>query len=248
MRKILMLAITAIVSTTLQAQYSGQVPTNMGGASQNAAAGAAIANFLGPVNEAYQKRREIDLDKFQGSPYTSNTFTPTILKYNDEVVGNIYYRYNALNEEIEIKKTSSEDEPYKALVKDKEISLLINAKPLSFKTFVTEKKETINGYLTLLQKGNTYDLYQRTLVKFTEGQPAQNSFVAAVPSRFTKFTEYYFQKDGVNRIDQIPQKNKKLLKLIDASKREDLKIFLKENNLNIKNEQDLIKVFDYLNS
>tara|TARA_R110000751_G_scaffold55554_3_gene119095 strand:+ start:5050 stop:5796 length:747 start_codon:yes stop_codon:yes gene_type:complete len=248
MRKILMLAITAIVSTTLQAQYSGQVPTNMGGASQNAAAGAAIANFLGPVNEAYQKRREIDLDKFQGSPYTSNTFAPTILKYNDEVVGNIYYRYNALNEEIEIKKTSSEDEPYKALVKDKEVSLLINAKPLSFKTFVTEKNETINGYLTLLQKGNTYDLYQRTLVKFTEGQPAQNSFVAAVPSRFTKFTEYYFQKDGVNRIDQIPQKNKKLLKLIDASKREDLKIFLKENNLNIKNEQDLIKVFDYLNS
>ncbi|MBU2900063.1 MAG: hypothetical protein ABJO28_01560 [Maribacter dokdonensis] len=248
MRKILMLAITAIVSTTLQAQYSGQVPTNMGGASQNAAAGAAIANFLGPVNEAYQKRREIDLDKFQGSPYTSNTFAPTILKYNDEVVGNIYYRYNALNEEIEIKKTSSEDEPYKALVKDKEISLLINAKPLSFKTFVTEKNETINGYLTLLQKGNTYDLYQRTLVKFTEGQPAQNSFVAAVPSRFTKFTEYYFQKDGVNRIDQIPQKNKKLLKLIDASKREDLKIFLKENNLNIKNEQDLAKVFDYLNS
>ncbi|WP_286812954.1 MULTISPECIES: hypothetical protein [unclassified Maribacter] len=248
MRKILMLAITAIVSTTLQAQYSGQVPTNMGGASQNAAAGAAIANFLGPVNEAYQKRREIDLDKFQGTPYTSNTFAPTILKYNDEVVGNIYYRYNALNEEIEIKKTSSEDEPYKALVKDKEVSLLINAKPLSFKTFVTEKNETINGYLTLLQKGNTYDLYQRTLVKFTEGQPAQNSFVAAVPSRFTKFTEYYFQKDGVNRIDQIPQKNKKLLKLIDASKREDLKIFLKENNLNIKNEQDLIKVFDYLNS
>lgn len=243
-----MLAITAIVSTTLQAQYSGQVPTNMGGASQNAAAGAAIANFLGPVNEAYQKRREIDLDKFQGSPYTSNTFAPTILKYNDEVVGNIYYRYNALNEEIEIKKTSSEDEPYKALVKDKEISLLINAKPLSFKTFVTEKNETVNGYLTLLQKGNTYDLYQRTLVKFTEGQPAQNSFVAAVPSRFTKFTEYYFQKDGVNRIDQIPQKNKKLLKLIDASKREDLKIFLKENNLNIKNEQDLAKVFDYLNS
>ena len=40
MKKILMFAITAIASTTLQAQYSGQVPTNLGGASQNAAAGA----------------------------------------------------------------------------------------------------------------------------------------------------------------------------------------------------------------
>jgi len=248
MKKILMLAITAIVSTNLQAQYAGQVPTNMGGASQNTAVGAAIANFLGPVNEAYQKRREIDLDKFQGSPYTSNTFAPTTLKYNDEVVGSIYYRYNALNEEIEIKKTSSEEEAYQALVKDKEISLLINAKPLSFKTFVTEKNTTINGYLSLIHKGNRYDLYERTLVKFTEGQPAQNSFVAAVPNRFTKFTEYYFQKDGVNRIDQIPQKNKKLIKLIDGAKREQLKVFLKQNNLNIKNEQDLIRVFVYLNS
>ena len=248
MKKILLLAITVIASTTLQAQYSGQVPTNLGGASQNAAAGAAIANFLGPVNEAYQKRREIDLDKFQGSPYTSNTFAPTVLKYNDEVVGSIYYRYNALNEEIEIKKTASEDEAYQALVKDKEISLLVNAKPLSFKTFVTEKNATINGYLSLIKKGSKYDLYERTLVKFTEGQPAQNSFVAAVPSRFTKFTEFYFQKSDVNRIDQIPQKNKKLIKLVDESKREELKVYLKENNLNIKSEQDLIKVFDYLNS
>tara|TARA_R110000764_G_scaffold182371_1_gene268215 strand:- start:37 stop:783 length:747 start_codon:yes stop_codon:yes gene_type:complete len=248
MKKIILFAITVIASTTLPAQYSGQIPTNLGGASQNAAAGAVISNFLGPVNEAYQKRREIDLDKFQGSPYTSNTFAPTVLKYNDEVVGAIYYRYNALNEEIEIKKTSSEDEAYQALVKDKEISLLINSKPLSFKTFVTEKNSTINGYLSLIQKGSKYDLYERTLVKFTEGQPAQNSFVAAVPSRFTKFTEFYFQKNGVNRIDQIPQKNKKLIKLVDESKREELKVFLKESNLNIKSEQDLIKVFDYLNS
>jgi hypothetical protein len=248
MKKILLFAITVIASTTLQAQYAGQVATNMGGASQNAAAGAALANFLGPVNEAYQKRREIDLDKFQGSPYTSNTFAPTVLKYNDEVVGQIYYRYNALNEEIEIKKTASEEEAYKALTKDKEVSLLINANPLSFKTFVTEKNATINGYLSLIQKGSKYDLYERTLVKFTEGQPAQNSFVAAVPSRFTKFTEFYFQKNDVNRIDQIPQKNKKLIKLVDESKREELKVFLKENDLNIKSEQDLIKVFDYLNS
>lgn len=248
MKKILMFAITAIASTTLQAQYSGQIPTNLGGASQNAAAGAVISNFLGPVNEAYQKRREIDLDKFQGSPYTSNIFIPTMLKYNDEVVGSIYYRYNALNEEVEIKKTSSEEEVYQALVKDKEISLIVNGKPLSFKTFITEKKATTNGYLTLIQKGEQYDLYERTHVKFTEGQPAQNSFVAAVPSRFSKFTEYYFQKDGVNRIDQIPQKNKKLIKLVDDSEKEALKIFLKENNLNIKSETDLMQVFDYLNS
>lgn len=247
MKKLLMFTIAAIASTTLHSQYAGQVPTNLSGASQNVAAGAVISNFLGPVNEAYQKRREMDLDKFQGSPYTSNKFTSTVLKYNDEIVGNIFYRYNALNEEIEIKNTSSKDEAYQALVKDKDISLIINGKPLSFKTFITDKNNTLNGYLTLLQKGSTYDLYQRTHVKFTEGQPSQNSFVAAIPSRFTKFTEYYFQKKGVNKIIQIPQKNKKLIKLIDSSKKEKLKVYLKENNLNIKSKADLYTVFEFLN-
>ena len=84
-------------------------------------------------------------------------------------------------------------------------------------------------------------------MKFTEGQPAQNSFVAAVPARFTPFTEYYFQKKGVNRIDQVLAKNNKLLKLLDADKKTKIKAFLKENDLNIKEEADLIKVFEFLN-
>lgn len=248
MKKIALLGIFLIAFVNLQSQYAGQVPTNMSGAGQNSVAASAISNFLGPVNEAYQKRRELNLDKFQGSPYTSNNFALTVLKYNDEVVGNIFYRYNALNEEIEIKKTASEDEAYQALVKDKEISLIVNGKPLSFKTFITEKNNTENGYLTLLEKGETYDLYQRTNVKFTEGQPSQNSFVAAIPSRFTKYIAYYFQKEDVNKINQIPQKNKKFIKLIDDSKKEELKIFLKENSLNIKTEADLYKVFKFLNN
>ena len=91
-------------------------------------------------------------------------------------------------------------------------------------------------------------MYKRTLIKFTQGKPAANSFVKAVPSRFAQFIEYYFQKEGVNRIDEIPLKNGKLLKLIDASKRAGLKEFLKENSLNIKEEADLIQAFNFLNN
>ncbi|MBT8300647.1 MAG: hypothetical protein KJO63_04905, partial [Maribacter sp.] len=79
------------------------------------------------------------------------------------------------------------------------------------------------------------------------GKPAANSFVKAVPARFAQFIEYYFQKDGVNRIDEIPLKNSKLLKLLDASERDGLKKFLKDNSLNIKEEADLIQAFNFLN-
>ena len=108
MRKTLALCIFISIIYQSHSQYAGQVASNMAGASQNAAAGSALSNFLGPVNEAYQKRKEIDLDKFQGSPYTADTFSPAPLKYKDEIIGTIYYRYNALNEEIEIKKTKTE--------------------------------------------------------------------------------------------------------------------------------------------
>nr|WP_321410882.1 hypothetical protein [uncultured Allomuricauda sp.] len=247
MKKLIISCLFLSIVHQSHAQYSGQIATNMSNAGQNSSAASAISTFLGPVNEAYQKRKEINLDKFQGSPYTSNNFAPAPLKYKDEIIGTIYYRYNALNEEIEIKKTPSEEELYQALNKDKAISLLINGKPLSFKTFITDKKETINGYLTLIFDGSKYDLYERTLVKFTEGQPAQNSFVAAIPSRFSKFTEYYFQKKGVNKINQVPQRNGKMLKLFEGSTKQDLKEYLKANDLNIKNQPDLIKVFEYLN-
>jgi hypothetical protein len=118
---------------------------------------------------------------------------------------------------------------------------------MSFKTFTTSKNSTLNGYLTTIIDGKTYDLYKRNYVKFSEGKPSPNSFVKAVPARFAQFTEFYFQKEGVNRMDEIKLNNKQLLKLLDNSKKAELKTYLKKNDLNIKEEADLIKAFDFLN-
>ncbi|MGF1558256.1 MAG: hypothetical protein ACFCUL_04135 [Flavobacteriaceae bacterium] len=168
--------------------------------------------------------------------------------YKDENMGTIFYRYNALNEEVEIKNNGLDSEAPKSLLRDKEISIIVDGRKMAFHTFITSKNKTINGYLTLLNLDNDYRLYKRIHVKFTEGKPAANSFVKAVPSRFSQYTEYYFQKDGVNRIDEIPLKNNSLLKLLDDDKRDQVKTYLKENNLNIKDEADLLKVFQFLNN
>jgi hypothetical protein len=227
-------------------QYAGQTATNMS-AGDGGLGGGEIATLLGPISENKNKNKDLYLD-FQGSPYTSNEFAMTSMYYGDENLGKIYYRYNALNEEVEIKKSLRESEGIKSLSRDKKVSILIDGNKMSFMTFVTSKDKTLNGYLSTLSENGPYKLYKRTLVKFTQGKPAPNSFVKAVPSRFAQFIEYYFQKEGVNRIDEIPLKNGKLLKLIDASKREGLKEFLKENSMNIKEEADLIQAFNFLNN
>ena len=176
-----------------------------------------------------------------------NSFSPTNLYYKDEKVGNIFYRYNALNEEIEIMKANVEGETIRSLARDKELNIRPNGKKMSFHTFVTSKNRTTNGYLTELVSGSEYDLFKRIHVKYTAATASQNSFVKAIPARFTKFTEFYMQKKGVSRMDEVLPKKGKLLKLIDASKKDATKQYLKENDLDLKDEADMIKVFEFLN-
>lgn len=227
-------------------QFSGQVATTMssGGAAQGNTAGA-IAMLLGPISDADSKRT-IDWEEFQGSPYTSDEFNPAELFYKTDKVGTIFYRHNALNEEIEIKETKTQ-QGIRGLNRDKNIIIKVDGKPMRFMTFIDKNGKTMNGYLTQLVQGEHYDLYRRVHVKFTEGQKSPNSFVKSTPSRFSQFTEYYIQKKGVDRIDELQQKNRNLFALAENQEQKQLlKAFLKDNGLDVDNEQDLVRLIMFL--
>ena len=247
MKKSILIAFTLFAAITISAQTTGQLATYNSSRGDGGVTDAMYNYTAGSLSEKYSEKNIANNVNIQGSPYTSNDFSPTPLYYKDEKVGNIFYRYNALNEEIEIMKANVEGETIRSLARDKELNIRPNGTKMSFKTFVTSKERTTNGYLTELVNGDQYELYKRINVKFTEATASQNSFVKAIPARFTKFTEYYMQKKGVSRMDEVLPKKAKLLKLLDSSKKVALKQFLKENDLNLKNEADLIKVFEFLN-
>lgn len=243
MKKLIYLIFMFGVCSISYAQFSGTSGTfndSRGGSN------AQIQNLMGPITERNAKL-EKNYDNFQGSPYIADTFLPTTMFYGDENLGTIFYRHNALNDEVEIKKTNLEEEPIRSLSRDKEVSIVVDGKKMSFHTFVTAKDKTLNGYLTKVVEKGKYSLYKRDYVKFTEGAPARNSFVKAIPSRFTQYVEYYLHQDGVNRMDEISLKNSKLLKLVDDADKAGLKSYLKDNSLNIKEEADLLKAFAFLN-
>ena len=246
MKKIVFTLITACINVMAQGQFSGQVPSNLStGGSGDAGISSAIQQLLGPISEADQKRNN-DWEEFSGSPYTAFEFQPTQVYYRDEYQGDLYYRYNAYNEEIEIKEDPAMT-GVRALGKDKAIAIKVNGKPMSFKTFIDKNGRTSNGYLITLQSSGPYTLYKRINVKFSQGKKAENSFVKAVPSKFSHFIEYYMEVDGVNQINEIQLKNKALLNLVGDGEATALKTYLKENKLKIKNENDLISAFVFLN-
>ncbi len=243
--RLLTLTLSVAISGLSYGQFSGQIQTNMGGggAAQGATAGA-IATLLGPVSEASQKRT-LEWESFAGSPYTNNDYKPAELFYKNEKVGPVYYRYNALNEEIEIKESLGE-EGLRGLSRDKNIILKVEGNPMRFMTFIDKEGKTLNGYLTQLVDGENFDLYKRTRVKFTEGSKASNSFVKATPSRFSQFEEYYIQKTGVDRIDELVPKKGKLYNQMDADQKAGLKEFIKENDLDLDNDKDLMSIILYM--
>ena len=130
--------------------------------------------------------------------------------------------------------------------RDKSINIRrLDGKLLSLKTFIDNSGLTQNGYLTLLSDGE-YKFYKRVDVKFTEGQKAQNSFVKAIPPRFSQFTEYYLEVPGRDRIDELVINNRKLLKLLPADKQKTVKTYLKEKKIKVKDEADVIAVLKWL--
>jgi hypothetical protein len=244
--RIITTAAFSLIAGITFAQYSGQVATTMssGGAAQGDTAGA-IAMLLGPITDANSKRT-VNWEEFQGSPYTSDDFEPAQLFYKNDKIGTIFYRHNALNEEIEIKESKNQ-QGIRGLNRDKNIIIEVDGKPMRFMTFIDKGGKTMNGYLTQLVKGENYDLYRRVHVKFTEGQKSPNSFVKATPSRFSQFTEYYVQKKGVDRIDELQQKNSKLYALAENPEQKQLlKAFLKDNRLDVDNEEDLVRLIMFL--
>ena len=240
MKKIISFLVCSILFTVAYAQTSGQVATYTTGV--QALTDGLVLNAMGSISDKMDKLDYSD-NSIEGSPYMSNSFSPGQLYYGDEKVGSIYYRYNAYNEEIEIKQTNSEAESILGLSKDKNIRLVANGKPMSFKTIVDKSGNTKNAYLTLLVDGK-YKLYKHLEVIFKEAKRAENSFVKGSPAKFSQFTEYYLERPDSKRIDQIELNNKRIVQSVGI---EGLNTFLKENKIKVKEESDLIKVVNFLN-
>ncbi|MBT8186226.1 MAG: hypothetical protein HKP24_12105 [Croceitalea sp.] len=246
MKNLLILFCLTMATTVLNAQTTGQVASYNANTADGGVSDALYKYALGSISDADNKTKGFD-DSIEGSPYMSNNFSQTSIYYGDEKEGDLFYRYNAYNEEIEIKQQNLIDEPIRALGRDKKIKIMVNGKPMSFKTFIDKNGNTKNGYLTLIKDGE-FKLYKRLNVTFKEAKKAPNSFVKGVPARFTQFTEYYLEVDGGNRIDELEMNNKKLINLVTDDKQSALKKYLKENKIKLKDESDIHQVINFLNS
>ncbi|MBT8281273.1 MAG: hypothetical protein KJO16_06815 [Muriicola sp.] len=228
------------------AQVSGAAPTGEAGLFDAAQGGNPMLNLV--MMDLRVKSQNKEAEEILGSPYLTDNFIKSKVYFGEEFVGDFYVRYNALNSEIEIKNTDLEEEAPKRLLANQDLRVKYGSRELRFTTYINKKDETKNGYLSIISEGDAYTLYHRLAVKYSEGKAAANSMVMAIPSRYAHFVEYYYKKAGVDRIDQLTQKRGALLKILEKEMRDQVNTFIKEEKIDLSEEADLIRTFEYINS
>ncbi len=186
---------------------------------------------------------EAEFESIKDEAYTNPNFVEgNIYQENQLMKSYVPMRYNSFADEIEIKKNMS-DENYFALTKDPNIFVKMRNDIYVFVPHQDGKDK--GGYFNVLNDGKTYDLYKRTTSIFREPQKARTSYERDSPPSFEKTVKYYLVQNGT--FMEMPSSKSKVLKVMN-SKKDEIKAFIKSNNLDIDKEADLIKVVAYFDS
>ena len=189
---------------------------------------------------------ELEFSSIEGSPYANKNFLAGIIYQEDKAVyDKVLLRYNIFSDEIEIKKAeNSAETSYDALIKDPKSTVKIAN---TIYIFVPFEGSLENGhYFTVISEENAFDLYKKTEVEFSASYIARTSYERDRPAKFTQKNIYFLvSKNGT--FYQLPNSKSKIIKVM-SSKEVEVKSFIKKNKLDIKTENDLVKLVKYYNS
>lgn len=184
-------------------------------------------------------------DEHVGSPYSNPIFLlGNIYEQNKVIASNYALRYDAMADEIEVKKNLYvEDSDIQVLSKNPEIYVKIMSDMFVFRDPIEESATHEAGYFQVLYVGNTYNLYKKIIKKYYPAKKAQNSFEKDVLATYVDRPIYYLVSEAGNFQEFGSSKNKRL-KLFQ-NKQPEVKKLVKSGKLDLTKEEDLLRVVKY---
>lgn len=185
-------------------------------------------------------------DDYNGSPYFIDTFLPGSIYENNELISSEYYfRYNAIQDEIEVKESpDAPDTEIKVLTKAPEVYVKIMNDLFFYNS--ADLNADHNGYFQVLVVGNKFNLYKKLNKRFYPAKKAKNSFEKDVLATYKDKPLYYIVDQKGNFFD-VPDSKKKRVNVF-GNKKADINKFIKHNKLDMSEEHNLVKAFKYFDS
>lgn len=178
-----------------------------------------------------------------GSPYIDEDFK--IIKIEQYEGQTFIGRYNAYNDEMEVKLG---EDKIVALDNSSNYTVTFTNSSKKYKTYnyTSENGDLKQGFLVVVSEKDSVSLLKREQIKFYDKEKAASSYQKDKPATFRRESDTYYIKLG-EKVIFLPQKKKSLLDaLMEYS--DELKTFIKENKLNLKKEEDLIKITEYMST
>ncbi|WP_271856250.1 hypothetical protein [Patiriisocius marinus] len=178
-----------------------------------------------------------------GSIYNDKEFKRgTVFVDGKMTASNVGLRYNAQSEEIEYMKQLGSQATVVNVVKKSEN---IDVKILNdhYVYLPSPGKKFKDGYLIVLEENDKLTLYKKLSKEFVEGKKSVNSYTRDVPDSF-KEREVLFIKVKGEEIKEVPGSKGKRKKLF-SSKENEVATYMKNEKLNLRKDEDLIKALKY---
>ena len=192
------------------------------------------ANYSRVINQnnLVDKKTEIKID---GSPYLFNEFNLSKIGDYKDIIN---VKYNIFSDEIEFVKNGQ-------LLALNKTSDLARIRFINYNTTLVLKDINGNkGYYLELFNNNGKVLLKKLKIRLEKGKTSQNSYDMDRNSRYIEDEPIYYFFIGNNLI--ASNKFKKIEGDLEK-KGYNIKEILKQEKLNIKNDQDLIKLLNLIN-
>lgn len=178
----------------------------------------------------------------EGSPYINAVYSPVkIASY-----GNMIFsaRYNANNGDMEvIVKNGAKPIALDIKAGDYEVTFMNTKK--TYKSYTYKNKADF--YVNLLSNADKISLLKKENIAYVPKKISTSSYVKDKPARFKRVDDTFFIiKPGKESLTPLPKKKKEIAKLFSNRKNEVL-AFIKENSIKTSNEEDVIKLINFLN-
>ncbi len=181
------------------------------------------------------------LNKIEGSPYLIEEFRSASIS---GIAQKLMIRYNAFTDIIEVQ---NENKELFSLTKSNpfnNIEIVLIPNKIKLINYLA-KGNAFFGYLFEIYNQENLALYRRDRITLKKGKEASNSYQVATETMYVKENvEYYISFKNETALQMV--KNKKELEAIFPNHKQEIEIFLKNNNYSFKKEQDLIEIAKFI--
>lgn len=207
----------------------------------------ASMNFDNDLNSAVARNQVVAYGpNTMGTPYTQSAFTTAKIA----PVGKVYLvRYNALMDEMEVKRSDKEE----ILIISKKKNYIINQHENNVTYRVLQKvdseKENDLGYYISLEENEKVSLYRKQCKKLVKRDKATYGGTAStVTTEFKDMRcEFYLEKANDGHAIKVPKRKKEFLALF-PEKADLISAYIKDNRIKLNKEKSLKKLIKYINT